>query len=65
MSLETPCSLCGPPPGALGYVPLCFVMPCAMYLRVNRGSMSALQVSLRFRCGQLGSAVCEVPCRAS
>ncbi|KAL4421336.1 hypothetical protein ABPG75_010627 [Micractinium tetrahymenae] len=31
--------------GALGYVPLCFVMPCAMFLHVKRGSLSAGQVA--------------------
>lgn len=47
---------CGPRPrntrclllslaGALGYVPLCFVMPCAMFLRVRRGELSTWQVS--------------------
>ncbi|KAL4424863.1 hypothetical protein ABPG77_011113 [Micractinium sp. CCAP 211/92] len=31
--------------GALGYVPLCFVMPCAMFLRVRRGELSTWQVA--------------------
>ena len=27
-------------PGALGYVPLCFVLPCVMWLKTQRGSLS-------------------------
>lgn len=31
------------PPGALGYVPLCFVLPCVMWLKTQRGSLSLVQ----------------------
>lgn len=31
--------------GALGYVPLCFVLPCLMWLRTQRGSLSAVQLA--------------------
>ena len=30
--------------GALGYVPLCFVLPCAMWLKAQRVEMSRLEV---------------------
>lgn len=32
-----------PPAGALGYVPLCFVLPCVMWLKTQRGSLSVGQ----------------------
>ena len=34
--------------GAVGYVPLCFVLPCVMWLKTHRGSLSALQVATHY-----------------
>ncbi|PSC77053.1 Lysine histidine transporter 1 [Micractinium conductrix] len=31
--------------GALGYVPLCFVLPCVLYLRARRGALAAREVA--------------------
>lgn len=43
--------------GALGYVPLCFLLPCLMWLRVQRGQLSAAQVALNWAVIALAAAV--------
>lgn len=35
-------------PGALGYVPLCFVLPCVMWLKTQRGSLSLAQQAVNW-----------------
>lgn len=36
------------PQGALGYVPLCFVLPCVMWLKTQRGSLSLAQQAVNW-----------------